>query len=133
MSPNTEKDCKFCPEHSVTDNRLTAVEEKQTVVETNTAIVNKLTGRVGLLIAIMSLGTVAVTGGAIYTFTAIAQFKSEYSEHRIALIDKMNKSQNETVARLSGRMEGMERRIDGRMDDLSNRMATMEATIKRDR
>ena len=132
MTPTTERDCEFCPDHGVTDSRISALEKDRTVMEANSATVGKLTTRVSLLITIMSIGTLTVLAGTIYTFTAIAQFKSEYSEHRIAMIEKMNSSQKETVEKISEEMSEMERRLDDRMDDVSGRLSAMEGAIKRD-
>ena len=133
MTPQSNKDCEFCPDHKMTDKRLTAVEDKLTVVESNTATVGKLTTRVSMLITLMSIGTLTVLAGTIYTFTAISQFKEEYSDHRIELINQMNTSQQQTVEKLSNKIEGLERRIDHRLDTMSNKMATIEATIEREK
>ena len=122
-------DCDNCPEHSGTQERLKAVEDDMTIVKTNTAIVNKLSTRVGMLITIMSIGTLTVLAGTIYTFTAIAQFKGDYAEHRVDLIDKMNTAQNETVEKLGDKIADSERRIDNRLDDLSTKIAKLEATV----
>jgi len=132
MAPQSKPDCEFCPDHNVTENRLSALEKDRTVMEANSATGGRLTTRVSMLIALISIGTLTVLAGTVYTFTAIAQFKGEYAEHRIALINKVNTSQNKIVEKLSNKMEGMERRIDNRLDTMSTKIATMEATIDRE-
>lgn len=122
--------CETCPEHKVTDRRLLTLEEKLTVVEKNSAIVNKLSVRVSMLITLISIGTLTVLGGSIYTFTAVSKFRSDYTEHRIEMMQHMNESQKEMLAVFTQKMEGMERRIEDKMDSMGQKINTLEHTVE---
>jgi len=122
---------KLCREHTGTNQRVSSLEEKMKVVADNSLIVNKLAGRVGVLIALMSMGTVAVVGGAVYTFTALSQFKMEYAEHRVAMERHLADTQAETLATLSSKIEGLERRLDVRLDNMSTKIIKLEGAVER--
>ena len=129
MTIDPEK-CDTCPEHKVTDMRLLTLEDKLTVVEANSAIVNKLSVRVSMLITLISIGTLTVLGGSIYTFTAVSKFRSDYTEHRIAMMQQMNDAQKETRELFTDKMDGMERRIELRMDSMGDKINTLEHAVE---
>ena len=129
MTIDPEK-CDTCPEHKVTDRRLITLEDKLTVVEANSAIVNKLSVRVSMLITLISIGTLTVLGGSIYTFTAVSKFRSDYTEHRIAMMQQMNDAQKETRELFTDKMDGMERRIELRMDSMGDKINTLEHAVE---
>jgi len=72
-----------CKEQTKTALEVQALAQKLTVVESNISTVNKLSARVGLLITIMSFGTVLISSTCIYMFTALNDFKDVYNSHRL--------------------------------------------------
>lgn len=106
MSPSTEDNSE----------RISVLESKYDVIAKNTEIVIKLAAKVSLLLSIMSFVVVIVSGGAMYTFTALANFKDVYAEDRLALHNKIVESQKENRILIQDSIHDLESNIDDRMD-----------------
>jgi len=118
-----------CNDHSRRDEQIQQLQEKLQVVENNTATVNKLTTRVNLLLTLMSLGTVTVLGGAIYTFTALSSFKDVYANDRIELQKQLTSMQKENLNAINSGLAILDANIDNRIDNMSDRLVKLEATL----
>ena len=108
MSPTTEDNSE----------RLSILESKYDVIAKNTEVVIKLAAKVSLLLSIMSFVVVIVTGGAMYTFTALSNFKDVYAEDRIVLHEKIVDSQRENRILIQDSIKDLELRMDDRLDDV---------------
>jgi hypothetical protein len=103
---------KQCKDHAMNDNRLTILEEKLQIIEDNTKVVDQLTGRVNLLIVLMAITATTVSGGAMYTFTAISRFKQNHAGEQLSIEKQIHE---------------LEQTIDKRFDSIEHRLTLIEA------
>ena len=108
MSPSTEDNSE----------RLSVLESKFDVIAKNTEVVIKLAAKVSLLLSIMSFVVVIVSGGAMYTFTALSTFKDVYAEDRLELHTKIVESQKENRILIQDSISKLEDNIDERLDEV---------------
>ena len=76
--------------------RISVLESKYDVIAKNTEVVIKLASKVSLLLTIMSFVVVIVSGGAVYTFTALSNFKDVYAQDRMQFHTQIVESQDKT-------------------------------------
>lgn len=104
--------------------------QKLTVVESNTSTVNKLSARVGLLITIMSFGTVLMSSTCIYMFTGLNDFKQMYNSHRLSTQQQLYSLQKENMEVLVKEIRTLERTLDNKLHMLSNRITKLESVVQ---
>ena len=121
MSPTTEDNSE----------RLSVLESKYDVIAKNTEVVIKLAAKVSLLLSIMSFVVVIVSGGAMYTFTALSKFKDVYAEDRIELHTKIVESQKENRILVQDSISKLEDNLDDRLDDMEENISKITNKIDR--
>lgn len=121
-----------CDEHSTNCARLTLMEEKLSVVEANTKVVDKLSAKVSLLLTIMSFTIVLVFSGVLYTQVGISNFKEMYNEQRIELGEKVTKTNKEDRDFILNEFRILSTNLDGKINELSRKITILETTISRD-
>ena len=121
MSPTTEDNSE----------RLSVLESKYDVIAKNTEVVIKLAAKVSLLLSIMSFVVVIVSGGAMYTFTALSNFKDVYAEDRLELHTKIVESQKENRILIQDSINKIESNIDDRLDDVEANINKINNKIDR--
>lgn len=121
-----------CDEHATNCARISLMEEKLSVVEANTKMVDKLSTKVSLLLTIMSFTVIIVFSGALYTQIGLANFKDIYNEQRIELSEKVAKTNKEDREFLVNEIKSMSIHIDNRINELSRKITVLETTIARD-
>ena len=117
---------KECKHHEDNLRRISVLENKYTVVEENTITVNKLTSKVSLLLTIMSFVIFIVSGGAIYTFTGLNDFKDIYSLDRMNLQKQISTTQEKNTEKLTNAISSLQDEIGDRLDDFDERMDDFE-------
>lgn len=120
---------EVCGEHATKTSEIHQLQEKLQVVENNTATMNRLTGRVNMLVTLMSIGTISVLGGAIYTFTALSNFKEVYAKDRIEMQQQLTSMQKENITALNSGLAILDTNIDSRIDGMSDRLVKLEVAL----
>jgi len=112
-----------------TKNKKDTLMKEKTQEEINTIAVSKLASKVSLLLTIMSFVIVIVSGGAIYTFTGLNQFKDIYAQDRLNLQIQFAESQRKNTRQLTDAMADLEHSIGGKMDNMNNRLNNLEKNM----
>lgn len=113
-------------DNNESSRRITVLEEKYTVIENNTSTVNRLTGKVSLLLTIMSFAVVIVTAGAIYTFTGLNDFKDTYAVDRMELHTQISQAQEKNTEKIQSSIDQLEYSIYNRLDNFDDRLDGLE-------
>lgn len=131
-----------------TSARLGILESQYKVVERHTTTVSKLSTKVTLLLTIMTFAAVIATGGVVYTFTGINDFKDSYHIDKIdfqkqiltgignlgslmdakmeSIEDKMDDKMEGIEDKMDDKMDSIEDKFDERMDELEKKVLLME-------
>ena len=103
--------------------------KEKTQEEINTIAVNKLASKVSLLLTIMSFVIVIVSGGAIYTFTGLNQFKDIYAQDRLNQQIQFAESQRKNTRQLTDAMVDLEHSIGSKIDNMNDRLNNLEKNM----
>ena len=103
--------------------------DKLSIIENNNITVNKLATKVSLLLTIMSFVIFIVSGGAIYTFTGLNQFKDIYANDRIKLQIQISESQRKNTKELTHAMSSLENNISRKIDTINDRINNLEKNM----
>lgn len=119
---HTKNDVFDSVDHLDPSSRLSIMEKKYKVVEDHSITVSKLSTKVSLLLTIMSFAVIIVTGGAVYTFTGLDQFKDVYNEDRLEIHHLVLESQIENREMVRNSMQRLENVMDDRYDVIEKGM-----------
>jgi hypothetical protein len=125
-SASCDKECKS---HGEFITKIKILEDKFSVIESNTIVINKLTSKISLLLTIMSFTIVIITGGATYTFTSLNKFKDTYSENRILLQSHLSETQLKNEKFIQKNFKKLEQSIDERLDKVEINIVKLESKI----
>lgn len=109
--------------------RISVLESKYDVIAKNTEVVIKLASKVSLLLTIMSFVVIIVTGGAIYTFTALSNFKDVYAEDRMQFHTQIVDSQDKNRELIQDSIHELEQTMDNRLDDVERNISIITTKI----
>ena len=88
--PEACKDARICLEHSGNTTKINSLMERTATLELKDDQVDKLTGRVNLLINICLIVIAGIAGNFTYSFTVNKMFETKYTEDRLALKDTLH-------------------------------------------
>ena len=117
---------KQCDEHTLNTNRISVLEEKYSVVARNTIAVERLNSKVSILLTVMSFIVLLVSGGVMYTFTGLNNFKEVYAKDRLILNTQILQSQENNRKMIAESLQRFEQSLNARMDKLERKIEQMD-------
>ena len=129
MAKSDNSDNYTNKEQALQASRISVLESKYDVIAKNTEVVIKLASKVSLLLSIMSFVVVIVSGGAIYTFTALSNFKDVYAQDRINLHTQIVDTQKESRLLIQESIDDLEETMDSRLDDVERNISVLQTKI----
>jgi len=126
---NTE--CFSCEEHNNNSRRISDLEKKFKMCESNTISISNLTGKITILIMIMSFSFTIVSGGAIYTFTGLNKFKDVYATNLIKNQSIMSEIKYNNTEKIQRSIYTLEQNVNNKIDKLNDKLINVERLMIR--
>lgn len=122
--------CGKCEDHTKVDYILSALSDRLDSLDEALPLITKLAAKVSMLITIISVGSSVVFAGCIYTFTAVASFKEEYSLHKLEVQRQLSLIQEESKNFTRSEISRVNAELCSKINALDVKVTNIEGMVK---